>query len=148
MRHRFLLVFATPRTADTLHDEVGSRRLIEKRELFSREDSRENKSTYRDKSENKDWEAHSGNSLCDGESGAEANELYEDEVPNSCTSADPQQRARCRRKGAVFGEEDELGGYTVALESLDTHDKEQACKDTVRDEVKNHKKRAGHSAQC
>jgi len=44
----------------------------------------------------------------------------------------------------VLREEEELLRDAVALEGLDTHDKEEACHDTLRDEVQDDEKWAAH----
>jgi hypothetical protein len=124
LRNGFLFVLAAPRPSDAFHDKVGSRGFVEKRELFSRKDTRKNNSTDGDESENENWEAYSSDGLSDCESGAKADELDEDEVPDSCAPADSKQWARSRREGTVTSQKDELRGDTIALESLNAHDKE------------------------
>jgi hypothetical protein len=124
LRNRFLFVLAAPRSTNAFHDEVGSRGLVEKGKLFSREDVRKDKSADGDESEYENWEAYGGDGLSNGKSGAKADEFDEDEVPDSCASANSKQGARSRCESAVSSKEDELGGDAIALESLDTHDKE------------------------
>lgn len=88
LRSGFLFILATPRSTDAFHDEVGSCRFVEKREFLNRKDIRKNNSADGDERKDENWKAYSSDGLSDSESGAKADEFDEDEVPDSCASAD------------------------------------------------------------
>lgn len=47
----------------------------------------------------------------------------------------------------VAGEEEEFGGDAVPFEGLDAHDEEEACEDTLGDEVEDDEEGSAHGAE-
>ena len=83
----------------------------------------------------------------DSERGPETEELDADEAPDCEAAVDAFEWFRGRGEGFVFEEEEEFEGYAVALEGLDAHYEEQACKHALRNEVQHDEKWACHCAE-
>ena len=81
--------------------------------------------------EDDDWEAYCGNRLCDREGGAETDELKGDEEPDGLLALEAPKWVRGGSKVIIASEVEDFVGDAVCLQCLDSHDEEEACKDTT-----------------
>lgn len=110
-------------------------------------ESREDEGADGDESEDEDGESNGSDGLCDGKGGGKTNNLNTGKDPDGGVTLDGLQLGSRGCKGLVAGEEHDLGGDTVALEGLYTHDEEESCKDAMGNEVQDDQKRACHGAE-
>lgn len=134
-------------TTNTFHSERASSGRIQDVQFLSGEPHREQERSHRDKQKNNHRETDSSDGLGDGKGGTEANQLDNDKGPDCSSPVDSLQGVGSWREIFVLGEENQFLRDAVALESLDSHDEEQASHDALWNQVENNKKRTGHCAQ-
>ena len=71
----------------------------------------------------------------DSEGGAKTDKLEGDEEPDGLLALETFERVGGGGEVSVAGEVEEFVGDAIRLQSLDSHDKEEACKDTTWNEV-------------
>ena len=71
----------------------------------------------------------------DSEGGGKTDKLEGDEEPDGLLALEAFEWVRGGSEVFVAGEVEEFVGDAVCLQSLDSHDKEEACKDTTGNEV-------------
>lgn len=71
----------------------------------------------------------------DSEGSAETDKLEGDEEPDGLLALEAFEWIGGGGEVFVAGEVEEFGGDAVCLQSLDSHDEEEACKDTAGNEM-------------
>ena len=71
----------------------------------------------------------------DSEGGAETDKLEGDEEPDDLLALETFEWVGGGGEVLVAGEVEDFGGDAIRLQSLDSHDKEEACKDTTGNKV-------------
>ena len=138
----------TVNPSTTLHSKRRSCRFIKDTQLLLGKPPRQEKRAHRDERHDEYGEPHGGDSLRDGKSSTEADELDGDEEPNGTAAANLEERVVRGREGLVAPEEEQLVRDAVGLEGLDAHDEEETGENAVGDEVQTDQKRPRHGAEC
>ena len=71
----------------------------------------------------------------DREGGAETDEFEGDEEPYGLLALEALEWVRSVSEVLVAREVEDFAGDAICLQGLDSHDEEEACKDTAGDEV-------------
>ena len=127
--------FFTEVSTNAYHSEWARCRRIQRCQLLTGEILRQQEYTNGNEEEDDDWEAYCGDRLCDREGGAETDEFKGDEEPDGLLALEAPKWVRGGSKVFVASEVEKFVGDTVCLQGLDSHDEEEACKDTTGDEV-------------
>ena len=127
--------FFTKVSANAYHSKWARGRRIQRCQLLNSEIFRQQEYTNGDKEEDDDWEAYCGDRLRDREGGAETDEFEGDEEPDGLLSLKALEWVRARSQDFIASEVEKFVGDTVCLQCLDSHDEEEACKDTTGNEV-------------